>query len=106
MKTETLRIYFRKILEATNGDNTSDKGIIDYKNGTSISIDEIEKAYYEYLELQERISDYIEENDLSDTSDREKIMKHFSDVDEDYFLFDQGLLKDFVDYMVVKVSKL
>lgn len=105
MKRDLLLRYFESIKEKTDGDNTSNSEIIDYENGNSIDIYEIENEYYNYLDLQREISDYIEENYLDDTTDKDKIKNHFSEIDDDLFEYRQAFLKDFVDYMVIKINK-
>ena len=104
MKKELLDKYFNEILLNTKGDNTSDRDIIDYENGQSINKDEIEKEYYKYLDLQEEIDNYIEENDLDDVFDKEKIIKHFSNINENCFKLDQAVLKSFADYMSIIIN--
>lgn len=103
MKKELLDKYFNKIREITRGDNTSDSDIIDYLDGSSISKSEIEEEYYRYLELNNNINDYIEENDLDDIKDMKKIAEHFN-LDEKYFFIGQAALIDFVDYMKIKIE--
>lgn len=105
MKTELLRKYFKKILENTGGDNTSDSDIIDYENGFSIDINEIEEEYIKYKELQETIDDYIDENDLDNVIDCDKIKEHFSNIDNDCFEFNQATLKDFDEYMTIIINE-
>lgn len=106
MKREVLENYFNKIKISTDGDNTSNSEIIDYSNGNSISIDEVEKEYYKYKDLEEDIDIYIESEDLDSVSDADKIKEHFKNkVDEDLFLYDQAFLKDFCDYMTVIIEK-
>lgn len=106
MKTESLRNYFNEIKEVTGGNTSSNSDIIDYQNGFSISINEIEDEYYRYKDLEEAIDDYIDDEDLDSVSDADEIKKHFTDtIDEDLFLFNQGYLKDFTDYMITKIEK-
>ena len=106
MKTELLKKFFEEIKLKTHGDNTSNSEIIDYDDGTSISIDEVEQEYYNYLDLQDEISEYIEENDLDDVINKDEIKRHFADkINEDLFEYNQAVLKDFVDYMAVKLNK-
>lgn len=105
MERDLLLRYFESIKEKTDGDNTSNSEIIDYENGNSIDIDQVKNEYYNYLDLQQKISDYIEENDLDDTTDKDKIKNHFSEIDDDLFEFSQAVLKNFVDYMVIKINK-
>lgn len=106
MKREELKRIFNKIKENTNGNNTSNSDIIDYKNGNSITIEEVENEYYKYLELINTIDEYIEIEDLDDVSDSVEIKEHFKDIiDEDLFMFDQACLKDFTDYMTIKINK-
>lgn len=106
MKNEDLRRYFDKIKEGTNGDNASNSNIIDYQNGESIHIEDIKEEYYKYLELEEDIDNYIEEEDLDDVNDCDKIKAHFKNrINEDLFMFNQGFLKDFVEYMIIKINK-
>lgn len=106
MKKEELVKYFERIKEKTEGSNTSNSEIIDYENGNSISLDEIEEEYYKYLDLQEEIDEYTEENYLDNVSDKEEIKKHFKNkIDEDLFEFNQAVLVDFVEYMTVKIEK-
>ena len=106
MKREVLENYFNKIKILTNGDNTSNSEIIDYSNGNSISIDEVEKEYYKYKELEEEIDNYIEDEYLDDVLDADKIKEHFKyRIDEDLFLYNQAYLKDFCEYMSTKKEK-
>lgn len=106
MKREELEDCFKKIRNLTNGDNTSNSEIIDYSNGNSISIDEVEKEYYKYKELEEEIDNYIEDEDLDDVLDADKIKEHFKyRIDEDLFLYNQAYLKDFCEYMSTKIEK-
>lgn len=105
MERDLLLRYFESIKEKTDGDNTSNSEIIDYENGNSIDIDQVKNEYYNYLDLQQEISDYIEENDLDDIIDKDKIKNHFSEIDDDLFEFSQAVLKKFVDYMVIKINK-
>ena len=106
MKKEELVRYFESIKEKTDGDNTSNSEIIDYENGNSISLDEIEEEYYKYLDLQEEVGEYTEENYLDNVSDKEEIKKHFKNkINEDLFKFNQAVLVDFVEYMTAKIKK-
>lgn len=105
MRREELIRYFKEIKEGTFGDNSSNSEIIDYENGNSISIDEIEDEYYKYLDLTQEISEYIEDNDLDDITDKEEIKKHFYNIDDDLFEFNQALLVDFEKYMITKIKK-
>ena len=106
MKEEQIKKYFEKIKEATGGDNTSNSEIIDYENGNSIDIRQIEEEYYKYIELQDEISDYIEDNDLDDVSDKNEIIEHYKDkIDEDLFEFGQAVLVNFIEYMTIKIKK-
>ena len=77
MKREKLNRYFEEIKEKTYGDNSSNSEIIDYDNGNSIDIYQLEDEYYKYLDLCDEISNYIEDNDLDDVKDKEQIKKHF-----------------------------
>lgn len=106
MNRNDLLKYFNGIMERTRGHNNSDKEIIDYENGNSISLDEIENEYYEYKDLEEEIDNYIDDEDLDSVSDEQKIKEHFKNIiDEDLFLYNQGYLKDFVDYISTKINK-
>lgn len=105
MNRDLLLRYFESIKEKTDGDNSSNSEIIDYENGNSIDIDQVKNEYYNYLDLQQEISDYIEENDLDDVADKDKIKNHFNKIDDDLFEFNQAALKYFVDYMVIKINK-
>lgn len=106
MKEEQIKKYFEKIKEATGGDNTSNSEIIDYENGNSIDIRQIKEEYCKYIELQDEISDYIEDNDLDDVSDKNEIIEHYKDtIDEDLFEIDQAVLVNFVAYMTTKIKK-
>lgn len=106
MENEKLKRYFEKIKLETKGDNTSNSEIIDYENGNSIDINQIEEEYYKYLDLQEEINDYIEENDLDDVSDKDVIEEKFRNViDEEFFEYEQAVLVDFVKYMTIKINK-
>lgn len=105
MKRDLLLKYFNEIKEKTDGNNSSNSEIIDYENGNSVDIEQIENEYYNYLELQQEISDYIEENELDDVKDKERIKAHFRTVDEDLFEYSQGVLLNFVPYMVSKIRK-
>lgn len=106
MKEEQIKKYFEKIKEATGGDNTSNSEIIDYENGNSIDIRQIKEEYCKYIELQDEISDYIENNDLDDVSDKNEIIEYYKDtIDEDLFEIDQAVLVNFVAYMTTKIKK-
>lgn len=108
MKNEDSRKYFQKIKEGTNGDSSSNSEVIDYQNGESISIQEIEDEYYNYLNLVNDIDEYIEDNDLNDTNseDIKNVVNHFSHIiDEDFFDYRQACLIDFADYMIKKINK-
>ena len=105
MKRELLLRYFNEINEKTGGDNTSNSEIIDYDNGNSIDIYQLEDEYYKYLDLCDEISDYIEENDLDDIKDYKEIIKHFKEIDSDLFDYRQAVLEDFVKYMTIKINK-
>lgn len=104
MKREKLLNYFEKIKELTAGNNLSDSSIIDYENGMSISLDELEEEYEKYIKLQDKIDDYIEENDLDDVINKDQIKNHFSRINENCFKFNQAVLKDFVDYMTIIIN--
>lgn len=106
MKREELIKYFEEIKEKTRGNNTSNSEIIDYENGNSISIDELEDEYYKYLDLQQEIEEYAEENDLDNISDKEEIERHFNYIDKDLFEFNQAILVDFIEYMTIKINKI
>lgn len=106
MKNEDLKRYFNKIMEGTNGDNSSNSDIIDYSNGMSIQISDIEDEYYKYMDLDSDIDDYVEENDLDRSIDYNKIIEHFKDrVDKDLFMYKEAFLLDFVEYMTAKINK-
>ncbi len=105
MKMEDLKRYFEKVKAGTNGDNSSNSDVIDFENGKCIDIYEFEQEYYKYKDLEELIDDYIEDEDLDSVSDEKQIKKHFAnEISEDLFLYNQGLLKDFVDYMITKIN--
>ena len=99
MKQETLKIYFDEIEKIVKGNHSSNSNIIDYRNG-SIDIYEIEQEYNKYLELSEEIDNYIELNELDDIFDKEKIIKHFNNINKNLFEFNQARLIDFPDYLV------
>lgn len=105
MKKETLKKYFNKIMEETSGVCNNDSEIIDYSNGNSISIDEIEEEYYNYLNLQDEIDNYIENENLDDVFDEKKIKNYFSNkISDEYFRFNQAVLRNFIDYMSTKIN--
>lgn len=105
MKNEDLKRYFNKIKEGIGGNNVSNSEIIDYANGKSIDIKQIEDEYYKYKELEEEIDNYINDEYLDSVNDSDKIKAHFKNqIDEDLFLFNQGFLKDFVEYMIAKIE--
>lgn len=105
MNKDLLERYFNQILAMTKGDNTSNRDIIDYENGQSISKNEIESEYYKYLDLQRKIDDYIEENDLDDTNqeDIKQVINQFPEVEE-LLLWNQACLIDFPNYMSIKIE--
>ena len=106
MNRQQLLRYFKEIKEGTFGDNSSNSEIIDYENGNSISINEIEDEYYKYLDLIQDINKYVEDNDLDDVIDKEEIKRHFNNIDNDLFEFNQAcLLTDFAKYMIIKIQK-
>lgn len=105
MKHYQLKQYFKKIMERTNGNHSSCSDIIDYADGSSITIEEIEKEYYNYIELESDIDDYIEENDLDDVFDRNQIKEHFKEIEaNNLFRINQACLVSFVDYMIIKIE--
>ena len=101
MNKEYLRKCFNLILEKCDGDNSSDKDIIDFKNGQSIDKTFIENEYEKYIDLQNKIDDFIEENDLNDTSlnDIKLVEKSIPKV-KDYLKYNQACLIDFEDYII------
>lgn len=106
MKSEVLRSYFNKIMEGTNGDDTSNSEIIDYKCGTSLSIDEIEEEYLKYQELEQELEDYIKDNELDDIDDADEIKEHFKyKIKQNLFMINQAVLINFTDYMIAKINK-
>jgi len=106
MKIDELKKYFRKVNEELGGTTENDSDIIDFSNGESFCIQDIEQEYAAYEDLVEEIDDYVCSEDLDDVSDVEKIKEHFSDkIDENLFMFNQGCLKDFEDYLVEKIKK-
>lgn len=108
MDTIKLRKIFNQIKEETNGDNTSNSDILDYKNGYSISIYEIEEEYYKYLQLEQDIDEYCEINDLDNIKDKEKIIEYFTSkiksLDYRYFKINQAVLIDFISFMKLKID--
>lgn len=107
IKYSDLKICFRKILESTHGNNTSDADIIDYKTGYCISIDELKDEYIKYKELEAKIDKYIEDNNLDSVNDSEQIKEYFkNEIDKDLFIYNQGFLRDFTDYMIKKIDKI
>lgn len=105
MKKQLLDKYFEKIKERLEGNNTSDTDIIDFGDNLSISRSEIEEQYYNYINLQNEIDDYVEDNDLDNITDRETIKAHFNKIDENCFEIGQAVLVDFVDYMYIILNK-
>lgn len=96
---------FEKIKELTNGNNTNNSEIIDYLNGFSISISEIKEEYYKYIELQQKIDDYIYSKDLDDVINEKEIKEHFKNfVSSEYFNLNQATLIDF-EYYITKLIK-
>lgn len=91
MKNEDLKRYFNKIKEGIGGNNVSNSEIIDYANGKSIDIKQIEDEYYKYKELEEEIDNYINDEYLDSVNDSDKIKAHieeFGDIDM-YAFFDK-----------------
>lgn len=105
MKTSLLRYYFNQIWTKCDGDISSNSEIIDFPDGSSISIDEVENEYEKYIDLCEDITYYVDTNYLDRDDDKEKIKKHFSNIDSDLFLYSQAFLLDFVNYMKIKIEK-
>lgn len=108
MDTIKLRKIFNQIKEKTNGDNTSNTNILDYENGYSISIYEVEEEYYKYLQLEYDIDEYCVINDLDNIKDKEKIIEYFTtrikNLDYRYFKINQAVLIDFISYMKLKIE--
>lgn len=104
---EKIPNLFTRIMEGTRGSNTITADIITYKNGNSISLNQIKEEYIKYQKLDEDIDNYVEDNRLDIKEDREKIIDHFKDiVDKDLFNSWYGFLKDFTVYMITKIDKM
>lgn len=100
--------HFTEIMYGTRGSNTAKAEIINYKNGNSITFDEIKEEYIKYQKLDEDIEKYAEDNNLDtlSVSDRNAIIEQFKDkVDIDLFSRCYGILRDFTDYMIRKIEK-
>lgn len=101
MNKEFLRSCFNLILEKCNGDNSSDRDIIDFANGQSIDKSFIENEYEKYIDLQNKIDDFIEENDLDDTSSNDiKFVEENIPESKNYLRYNQACLIDFKDYII------
>ena len=96
MKKEMER-YFKMISEKTCGAITEE--YMDFKDGSSITLDELAEVYEKYIEIVDEVDSYIEENDLDDINDRDKIMKHFNQY-YDYFSYPQAIITDFVNFAI------
>ena len=105
MNKDLLRKYFKEIKEKTNGDNTSNSEIIDYRNGTCLTTEMLEEEFEKYQKLAQEIEEYIEKNDLDDVINEDEVKKHFKKIDEDLFEYNQAILKDFDEYMAIKINK-
>ena len=105
MNKEFLKKCFNLVLEKCHRDNSSDEDIIDFENGQSIDKSFIENEYEKYIDLQNKIDDYIEENDLDDTSLNDiKIVEENIPESKDYLRYNQACLIDFEDYIVKVVE--
>lgn len=104
---ERMLNYFARIMEGTHGSNTLNAEIITYKNGSSISLNQIKEEYIKYKKLDEEIDQYVEDSSLDVKNDRDNIIQHFKDtVDKDLFNSWYGFLKDFTVYMITKIDKM
>ena len=57
MNKDLLRKYFKEIKEKTNGDNTSNSEIIDYRNGTCLTTEMLEEEFEKYQKLAQEIEE-------------------------------------------------
>ena len=95
------RLFVKFICEKCYGDNSSNENFIDFKNGQSIDKNFIENEYNKYLDLQNKIDDFIEENDLDDTNDNDikKVEQAIPECKE-FIMYNQAVLIDFKNYVV------
>ncbi|MEG0290743.1 MAG: hypothetical protein RR941_04955 [Erysipelotrichaceae bacterium] len=78
--------------------------IIDLKNGSSITGEDIINAKEQYDALEEALDEFAEENDLDNVIDFKEIISHFDEYKE-YIRYDQAVVIDFKDYLVKLFQK-
>ncbi|MEG0408853.1 MAG: hypothetical protein RR623_08275 [Bacilli bacterium] len=82
-------------------DNSVDY-IIDFKNGESFSIYDIDDYYDDYFNIDVIITDFIADRELDDVIDCGYIKNRFAKY-EDYFMHNQACLIDFKDFVLKNV---
>lgn len=76
---------------------------IDFADETSFGIYDIEECEKEYNKINEEIEEYIEENNLDNVNDNEKIQKHFEKFVK-YMYANQACIYDFKDFLKIKIE--
>ncbi|MEG0093787.1 MAG: hypothetical protein RR945_02310 [Erysipelotrichaceae bacterium] len=108
MKTQEIKKLMNEL-----GEELSCKGlvidndveyIIDLKNGSSITGEDIMNAKEQYDALEEELDEFAEENDLDNVIDFKEIISHFDEYKE-YIRYDQAVVIDFKDYLVKLFQK-
>ncbi|MEF9920556.1 MAG: hypothetical protein RR802_06000 [Erysipelotrichaceae bacterium] len=108
MKTQEIKKLMNEL-----GEELSHKGlvidndveyIIDLKNGSSITGEDIMNAKEQYDALEEELDEFAEENDLDNVIDFKEIISHFDEYKE-YIRYDQAVVIDFKDYLVKLFQK-
>lgn len=100
LPTKQEKKIWEKLINYYKGDISISGGhFIDFKNGFSIGENEIEKIIDKYLDIEEQIETYIDENNLDNVMDQEKIKAEFPEF-EKYFSYNQAVLKNIEEFAV------
>jgi len=78
---------------------------IDFKDGSSFGIEDIDPLYNNYTKMQTEIDNYIDVNELDDVIDNIQIQDYFEEYAE-YLELNQGCLIDFKDYIIKIIEKI
>jgi len=103
MNTEIKKVM-KEIAERFMGEINGTYDTIDFDDRTYITIETLQEEYEKYKELEKQIDDYIEENDLDDVIDSEKIMNHFNLNWNYWFMSDQARLASFNKIIIYKIE--
>lgn len=99
--------YLKENLKGISEDYSNDTDhYIDFVNGKSFYIDEINDLYNEYNKIESELDNYIESNDLDNVNDCEDICNHFQKYKNYIQQFGQAVILDFENFALKKVQEI